>query len=42
MSAASIFVTEGLFIRIDFLLFEKNHENWIFGAGEKISRTIKV
>ena len=40
LSAASIFVTEGLFIFIYFLLFEENHENRISRAGEKISPTI--
>ena len=40
LSAASIFVTEGLFIYIYFLLFEENHENRISRAGEKISPTI--
>ena len=37
LSAASIFVTEGLFIYIYFLLFEESHENRISRAGEKIS-----
>ena len=32
----SIFVTDGLFIYIYFLLFEENHQNWISRAGEKI------
>ena len=36
----SILVTEGLFIHIYFLLFEENHENRIYRAGEKISPTI--
>ena len=36
LSAASIFVTEGLFIYIYFLLFEEIHQNRIFKAGEKI------
>ena len=40
LSAASIFVTEGLFIYIYFLLFEENHRNWISRAGEIISPTI--
>ena len=35
LSAASIFVTEGLFIYIYFLLFEENHQNRISRAGEK-------
>ena len=35
LSAASIFVTEGLFICIYFLLFEENHQNRISRAGEK-------
>ena len=38
--AASIFVTEGLFIYIYFLLFEENHQNRMSRAGEKISATI--
>ena len=42
MSAASIFVTEGLFIYIYFLLFEENHENRISIAGEKIYPTISL
>ena len=40
LSAASIFVTEGLFIYIYFLLFEENHQNRISRAGEKISPKI--
>ena len=40
VSAASIFVAEGLFIYIYFLLFEENHLNRISRAGEKISPTI--
>ena len=40
--AASIFVTEGLFIYIYFLLFEENHQNRISRAGEKISPTISL
>ena len=36
VSAASIFVTEGLFMYIHFLLFEENHQNRISRAGEKI------
>ena len=35
LSAASIFVNEGLFIYIYFLLFEENHKNRISRAGEK-------
>ena len=35
LSAASIFVTQGLFIYIYFLSFEENHENRISRAGEK-------
>ena len=42
LSAASILVTEGLFICIYFLLFEKNHQNRISRAGEKISPTISL
>ena len=42
LSAASIFVSEGLFIYIYFLLFEENHENRISRAGEKISPTISL
>ena len=38
----SIFVTDGLFIYIYFLLFEENHQNWISRAGEKISPTISL
>ena len=37
LSAASIFVTECLLIYICFLLFEENHQNRIFRAGEKFS-----
>ena len=40
LSAASIFVTEGLFIYIYFLLFEENHKDRSFRAGEEISLTI--
>ena len=40
--AASIFVAEGLFIYIYFLLFEENHQNRISRAGEKISPTISL
>ena len=42
LSAASIFVTEGLFIYIYFLLFEENHQNRISRAEEKISPTISL
>ena len=35
LSAASIFVTEGLFIYIHFLIFEENHQNQISRAREK-------
>ena len=42
LSAASVFVTEGLFIYIYFLLFEENHEKRISRAGEKISPTISL
>ena len=42
LSAVSIFVAEGLFIYIYFLLFEENHENRISRAGEKISPTISL
>ena len=42
VSAASIFVTEGLFIYIYFQLFEENHQNRISRAGEKISPTISL
>ena len=42
LSTASIFVTEGLFIYIYFLLFEENHQNRISRAGEKISPTISL
>ena len=42
LSAASIFVTEGFFIYIYFLLFEKNNQNRISRAGEKISPTISL
>ena len=40
--AASIFVAEGLFISIYFLLFEENHQNPISIAGEKIYPTISL
>ena len=33
--ADSIFVSEGLFIYLHFLLFEENHQNQISRAGEK-------
>ena len=42
LSAASILVTEGLFMHIYFLLFEENHQNWISRAGEEISSTISL
>ena len=42
LSAASIFVTESLFLYIYFLLFEENHENRISRVGEKISPTISL
>ena len=41
-SAASIFVSEGLFIYIYFLLLEENQQNRISRAGEKISQTISL
>ena len=37
-----IFVTEGFFIFIYFLLFEENHQNQISRAGKKISPTISL
>ena len=40
--ATSIFVTEGLFIYIYFLLFEENHQNRTSRAEEKISPTISL
>ena len=40
LSTASIFVTEGFFIYIYFLLFEENNQNRTSIAGEKISPTI--
>ena len=40
LSAAPIFVTEGLFIYIYFLLVEKNLQNWVSRVGDKISPTI--
>ena len=42
LSAASIFVAEGLFIYIYFLLFEENHQNRISRAGENICPTISL
>ena len=39
-TTASIFVTEGLFMYIYFLLSKENHQNRISRAGEKISPTI--
>ena len=42
LSAASVFVTDSLFIYIYFLLLEENHQNWISRAGEKISPTISL
>ena len=42
LSAASIFVSEGLFIYIYFLLFEENHQNRISRAGETNSPTISL
>ena len=42
LSDASIFVIEGLFIYIYFLLFEENHENRISRAGEKNSPRISL
>ena len=42
LQPASIFVTEGLFIYIYFLLFEENHQNRISRAEEKISPTISL
>ena len=38
----SVFVTDGLFIYIYFLLFEENHQNWISRAGENFSPTISL
>ena len=35
LSTASIFVTEGLFIYIYFLLSEENHQNRISRGGKK-------
>ena len=42
LSAASVLVTDGLFIYIYFLLFEENHQNWISRAGENCSSTISL
>ena len=42
LSAITIFVSEGLFMYIYFLLFEENHQNRISRAGEKISTTISL
>ena len=42
LSAALIFVTEGMFIYIYFLLFEENHQNRTFRTGEQISLTISI
>ena len=42
LSTASIFVTEGLFIYIYFLLSKENHQSRISRAGEKISPTISL
>ena len=42
VNPASIFVAEGLFICIYFVLFEENYQNRIFRAGEKISPTISL
>ena len=42
LSSASVLVAEGLFIYIYFLLFEENHQNWIFRAGEKKSPKISL
>ena len=36
LSAASVFVTEGLFMYIYFLLFEENHQNPISEMEKKI------
>ena len=40
--AASMFVTEGLFMYIYFLLFEENHQHRISRARENISPTISL
>ena len=42
LSAPSIFVTEGLFIYIYFLLLEENHQNRISRVGEKNSPKISL
>ena len=42
LSAASIFVTEGLFIYIYCLLLEENNQNRISRAGEKDFTTISL
>ena len=42
LSAVSIFVSEGSFIFIYFLLFEENQQNRISRAGEKNSPTISL
>ena len=42
LSAASIFVTEGFFIYIYFLLFEENHQNRISRAWEQIRPMISL
>ena len=42
LPAASILVTEGLFIYIYLLLFEENHQNRVSRAGEKNSPTISL
>ena len=42
LSIASIFVNEGLFIYLYFLLFDENRQNLISRAGEKISSTISL
>ena len=42
LSAASIFVTEGLFIHIYFMLFEKKSSKSDFQSWKKISRRISL
>ena len=42
LSAVSIFITEGLFIYVYFLLFEENHQNRSSRGEEKISATISL
>ena len=42
LSAVSIFVTEGLFIYVYFLLFEENHQNQTLRVGEKIPPTTSL